>query len=60
MYSLCCTGIYKQILCVGGGVYKYIRSGVGEREFGVYNAVSAVRAHVPVLAWDGVFYMGTD
>jgi hypothetical protein len=50
--------IYTDTVC-GGGVYKCMRSGVSESSV-FQNAVSAVRAHVPVLAWDGVFYMGTD
>ncbi len=54
-----CTDIYIQILCVAGGVYKCMCSGVSENSV-FQNAVTAVRAHVPVLAWDGVFYMGTN
>jgi hypothetical protein len=51
IFHLCtgCTGIYIQLLCGGGGVYKCMCSGVSESSV-FQNAVTAVHAHVPVLA----------
>ncbi len=40
-------------------MYKCMCSGVSESSV-FQNAVTAVRAHVPVLAWDGMFYNGTE
>ncbi len=48
--------IYTDTVC-GGGVYKCMCSGVSASSV-FQNAVTAVRAHVPVLAWDGMCYMG--
>jgi hypothetical protein len=48
----CCTGMYVHLLC-GGGLYMCICSGVGESPV-FQSAEYAVRAHVPVLAWDRI------
>ncbi len=59
-----CTGyivptyMYKTV-CGGGGLYKCMYSGASESSV-LQSAVTAVRAHVPVLAWDRKFYMGTN
>ncbi len=43
----------------GGGLYMCMCSSAGESSV-FQNAVFAVRAHVPVLAWDRMFLQGEE
>jgi hypothetical protein len=47
-----CTGMYIHLLC-GGGVHVHIFFGIVESPI-FQSAEYAVRAHVPVLAWDRI------